>query len=482
MKKNLFLFVLVFFTKTSLFALDALVNYAVFSQGDAPYIEVYLNISSKTATYKTTPDSAHLQASIDILLIFKQGEYIIKFDKYRLQSPISASPRNFYDIKRYALPVGNYQLEAQISDANSGAMPTLQKLDVKIEFEKEKLYQSDIQLLKNATKDSTGSAYAKNGLIMEPLAGNFYDKNTSTLFLYNEIYNSKNISDAFAMSYGIYNSDLHSSKVPFAVGHKKLKPLATPVVFIGQIDIAKLPSGNYNLVVEIRNRNKELLCNKEIAFQRANPFLEVEVKGISAEAIEEEFVAKMTPEELRYALKAIACKMRGEESKDLNEIIKNADLKAMKLRLFRYWATKDANHPEEAYNKYMGIARFIDQKYKSGFGYGFESDRGYVYMKYGRPDDMVEQLSNPDAAPFEIWTYYDFPITGQKNVKFIFYDAEGSGSMRMLNSTARGEIQDANWRTKLYKNTRNQWTGDGFGPTGIQDNVNRNADKLLEDW
>ena len=414
MKKISTILIFLFFAKNALFALDALLNYAIFAQGDAPYIEVYLNISSKTAAYKAMPDSNHLQANIDVLLLFKQGENIIKFDKYRLQSPISASPQNFYDIKRYALPVGNYQLEAQINDANTGELPRVQKIDIKIEFDKEKLYQSDIQLLKNVYKDSLGSAYAKNDLVMEPLAGNFYDKNTSTLFLYNEIYNSKSIGDAFAMSYGIYNSDLHTSKVPFAVGHKKLKPLATPVVFLGQIDIAKLPSGNYNLLVEIRNRNKELLCKKEIAFQRANPFLEAEIIGISAEAIEEEFVAKMTPDELRYALKAIACKMRGEDSKDLNEIIKNADLKAMKLRLFRYWAMKDANHPEQAYNKYMGIARFIDQKYKSGFGYGFESDRGYVYMKYGRPDDMIEQLSNPDAAPFEIWTYYDFPITGQK--------------------------------------------------------------------
>ena len=280
----------------------------------------------------------------------------------------------------------------------------------------------------------------------------------------------------------MYNSDVHSSKIPFAVGHKKFKQSSTPVVFVGQIDISKLPSGNYTLLVEIRNRSKELLSEKKISFQRANPYLEADIKGVTAEAIEEEFVAKMKPEELRYALKAIACKMRGDESKDLNEIIKTADSKAMKLRLFRYWATKDANHPEEAYKKYMGIAHFIDEKYRSGFGYGFESDRGYVYMKYGRPDDTVEQVSSPDVPAYEIWVYYDFPITGQKNVKFMFYDAEGSGSMRMLNSNARGEIQDANWRTKLYKNSRNQWNGDGFGPTGIQDNVGRNADKLLEDW
>ena len=64
------------------------------------------------------PDSAHLQASIDVLLVFKQGDKIIKFDKYKLQSPVVSTPRNFFDIKRYTLPVGEYQLEAQISDAN----------------------------------------------------------------------------------------------------------------------------------------------------------------------------------------------------------------------------------------------------------------------------------------------------------------------------------------------------------------------------
>jgi GWxTD domain-containing protein len=460
-------------------AINVLVTHANFQQGDAAYVEVYFNIVGQSVAYQMKPDTAHLQANVEILLLIKQGEKIIVADKYNLQSPVVNQPSDFFDIKRYALTDGTYELETQVNDLNRVGVPALQKQTISILFEKNKIHQSDIQLLKSIKKDSSNSAYSKNGFLMEPIAGNFYDKNTSTLYFYQEIYQT---TEDFALSYGIYNSDLHASKIPFAVAHKRLRPSPNPVPFIGQVDISKLASGNYTLLVEIRNRNKELLCQKELNFQRSNPYLNVETQGISKEAIEEEFVAKMTPERLKYSLRAIACKMRGDESKDLNEIIKLADPQAMKLRLFRYWATKDANHPEEAYNNYMAVAQFVDEKYRSGFGYGFESDRGYVYMKYGRPDDIVEQPNNPDAVPYEIWVYYDFPITGQKNIKFMFFDNDATGNMRILNSNARGELQDPNWRTKLYKHARNQWEGDGFGPTRVQDNVGRNADKLLEDW
>jgi GWxTD domain-containing protein len=463
-------------------AIDVSVTYATFLQENQPYIEVYLNISGKTIGFKGMPDSSRLQASIEVVLLFKQGDKIVQFDKYNLLSPIMAKPKDFFDIKRYALPVGDYQLEAQVTDMIYPSKPAILSSEIKVAFEENKLQQSDIQLLKSIARDSTNHPYVKNGLLMEPLAGLFYDKNATTIYFYNEIYQSNTLTDAFALSYSILNNSAQASTIPLAIGHKKLRPSSQPHIFIEQLDITKLPSGNYKLVIELRNRERLLLSKKEIPFQRANPYLNVAAEGINKEAIEEEFVAAMKDEELKYGLRAIACKMVGDEAKELNEIIRTADSKAMKLRLFRYWATKSPNQPQAAYEKYMGIAKFVDQKYGSGFGYGFESDRGYVYLKYGRPDDIVEQLNNPDTAPFEVWVYYDFPITGQKNVKFIFYDAEGSGSMRMLNSNARGEIQDPNWRTRLYKHVRNQWEGNGFDNNGIQDNFNRNADRILEDF
>lgn len=478
----LFTLFILFFSLPKVKAIDVSVTYATFLQENQPYIEVYLNVSGKTIGFRGVPDSSHLQASVEVILLFKQGDKIVQFDKYNLQSPIMSKTKDFFDIKRYALPMGDYKLEVQVTDLIYPSKPAILETDIKIFFEKDKIQQSDIQLLKSVTKDSTNHPYIKNGLLMEPLAGLYYDKNASTIYFYNEIYNSNTLNDAFALSYSILHNSSQASTVPLAIGHKKLRPSVQPHVFLEQLDITKLPSGNYKLVIELRNRERILLSHREIPFQRSNPYLNAATEGINKEAIEEEFVAKMNDEELKYSLRAIACKMVGDESKDLNEIIKSGDSKAMKLRLFRYWAAKSPNQPEAAYEKYMGIAKFVDQKYRSGFGYGFETDRGYTYMKYGRPDDIVEQLNNPDTAPYEIWVYYDFPITGQKNVKFIYYDAEGSGSMRMLNSNARGEIQDSNWRTKLYKNVRNQWEGNGFDNNGIKDNFGRNADRLLEDF
>lgn len=482
MKKIIFFLVVYIGIMESAYGLNASLNHAVFAQGDKNIVELSLNITGKSVKHLPTPDSLHLQASLNVVYLFKQGDKIVQFDKFSLNGPKSPIALNFFDIKRYSLPTGKYRLEATVSDANDVAIPLSFALDIEVLFDNTKVQQSDIQLIKSVFADSSNSAYAKNGYLMEPAESSFFDKNTSVMYIYQELYNTQLLGDAFALSYSIFEDKTNPRKVPVLVGHKKFRPSATPHVFLGNIDITKLPSGNYKLYIELRNRNKELISSKMTTFQRANPYLNVELTGVSAEAIEEEFVAQMNREELKYALRAIACKMRGEESKDLNEIVKVADEKAMRLRLFRYWAAKSPNQPQEAYEKYMGIARAVDNMYRSGFGFGFETDRGYVYMKYGRPDDIVEQHSNPDTAPYEIWVYYDFPLTGQKNIKFIYYDAEGSGSMRLLNTTARGELQDPQWRRKLYKNTPDQLTGDGFGPAGIQDNFNRNADKLLEDW
>ena len=70
----------------------------------------------------------------------------------------------------------------------------------------------------------------------------------------------------------------------------------------------------------------------------------------------------------------------------------------------------------------MKVAEKVDLYFKSGFGYGFETDRGYTYLKYGPPADIVTVEDEPSAPPYEIWVYYDFPMTSQSNVKFLFYN------------------------------------------------------------
>lgn len=482
MKKIFFTLLFLVFFGIKNYALDVSVSTAVFDNIEQSYVEVQFHFVGKTMRFKMKEDTLHWQASANVTILFKQGDKIVQFDKYQLNGPISSAPQNFFDLKRYALAQGDYNIEIAIEDVWNPENKKNISLPLAVHFDKSKLEQSDIQLIKTFSQDTANSPLAKNGYIMQGLPFDFCDKNTEKLIVYNELYNSnKIVSEDFSVTYAIYDELNGTRSLPVFTQFKKLSPSAKNILF-AQLDVKKVPSGNYFLNIEIRNKNKELLSQKQINFQRSNPYLNLAADGLDKVTLKEEFVEKLTPDTLRYSLKAIFCKMNGDESKILNDVIKANDAPTMRLNLFRYWVKKNPNNPEKAYRDYMKIARAIDRTYRSGFGYGFETDRGYVFMKYGRPDDITSQISSPDAAGYEVWSFNDFPFTKQTNVKFLFWDGDGSGNMRILHSNALGEISDKNWKTKLYRNSRNQWTSDGFDPTDVQDNVGRNAGRMLEDF
>lgn len=131
----------------------------------------------------------------------------------------------------------------------------------------------------------------------------------------------------------------------------------------------------------------------------------------------------------------------------------------------------------------MEVAKAVDKMYDGGFGYGFESDRGFIYMKYGRPDDMVMVDNDPSAPPYEIWIYNDFPKTKQTNVKFLFYEPNLGTDYELLHSNARGEINNPQWQIELYKNAPNEIQGSNYiDATQMQGNFNRRASQYFNDF
>jgi GWxTD domain-containing protein len=470
------------FNVTAAFGLDAAVSVATFSNNGQPYVEVQYNFVGKTLYYTMLSDSLHWQSAVNITALFKQGDKIVQFDKYQLSGPASNKAENYFDLKRYALAQGDYVLDVVISDVHQPESIKKITIPFSVKFEADKISQSDIQLLKFFTKDTSNSPLAKNGYLMQTLPFDFCDKNTERLIVYDEIYNAqKSTNEEMQVTFAIYDEQIGMRALPIFTQFKTIKPSAQNII-LQQLDVSKVPSGNYFLTIEIRNKNKDLLSMRKVNFQRSNPFLNLSKIELKPDDIKDEFVQKLNADSLRYGLKAIFCKLQGTETGVINDVIKSNDEKSMRFHLFRFWAGRNPNNPEKAYNDYMRVARAIDRTYRSGFGYGFETDRGYVFMKYGRPDDITAVPTSPDASGYELWSYNDFPITKQTNVKFLFWDADGSGNMRILHSNARGEIQDRNWKTKLYKHSQNQWTGNGFDDTDVRDNVGRNAGRILEDF
>jgi len=470
----------------SLPALDASVSYATFKSPTQSYIEVYLHIAGKSVTFKPAADSA-FQAGVEIVLLFKQGEEIVKFDKYILHSPLSGRPIDFIDLKRYGLEDGKYELVASIKDIHQPENAKEFKTEIEFNYQGEALQQSGLVLLASFQRsDDASNMFVKSGIQMEPLPYNFYSRHASSLIFYNEIYNAdKALGEDFMVSYSIEKMDNGESKVAM-IGHKRQQP--QPIVpLLIQMDISKVPSGNYNLIVEVRNRAKELMSRKRIFFQRSNPFLDQELETLQLAAnvnIEEEFVSQLTPEDLEYSLRALTPRLPQGDVELVNSIVRNDSLNAQRLYLFSFWARESPTNPGFAYQKYMEVARAIDKQFDSGFRHGFETDRGYIYLKYGQPDDIENRDQEPSAPPYEIWTYYEFPRTNQNNVKFIFYNPSlAPDDYQLLHSTAFGELNNPQWQRELYRDVPNEIQGsDYFGGSEVQDNFNRNASRVFRDY
>ena len=454
-------------------ALDASLSYATFKSSDFNYIEVYLHIAGKSVDFVPVTDST-FKAEVEVVILFKQGDQVVKFDKYNLNSPIAKRPSDFIDLKRFGLNNGSYQLIVSIQDVNRPTNAKEYNTTISIEFENTKVQQSGIQLLASYKKDNSDNPFVKNGLLLEPLPYNFYGKNASTLQFYNEVYNTDALLDtSFLFSYYIEKVENGENKLAM-IGHKKKKRAAICPILM-QVDISKLESGNYNLRLEVRDASKQVVSKQIVFFQRSNPYLNKEKIDLAEVDLLNEFVGKLTPKQLEYSLRAMTPTVPNNDVDLINMMLKKDSVNAQRLYLFSYWTNKNPTNPEYAYKKYIEVANAVDKKFQSGFRYGFETDRGYMYMRYGQPDDIERREEEPSAPPYEVWTYYDFPFTKQSNVKFIFYNPSlAPGAFEILHSTAIGELNNPNWEQELYRFAPSPANGNG--------NFNQNARRVLSDF
>ncbi len=484
-KTILLIWVLVLLLGTHLKALDLGVSYAVMATPTERYVEINLEIDPLSISWSKL-DSIRYQSSADILILVKKGDVVVAYEKYTLNSPILEYYGNLLDVKRLAVPNGTYELEVTATDKLQEKNKARFVTNITVD-NTPGLYMAEIQLLRGFKEDASDNPFVKNGQYLEPMPFNFYDKNAAVLAFYTEMYYTSTVikDPVYNIRFTVERDLSNGNRSLVSVGTQKKRPSTIDMLLV-QMDISLLETGNYHITVELRNKANEVLAKREVDFQRSNPYLNISDAALSKESVSKEFVQNLTEKELRYSLSALTPNISyGSEPEELKNIMLGNDLEAMRFFLFRYFVRQDANKPEEAWREYMETANAADKQFHSGFRYGFETDRGRTYMKYGRPDDLIHVEDDPSAPPYEIWVYYNFPKTKQRNVKFLFYNPSLAGEdYIILHSNARGEINNPKWEIALYKrNAGNQYEGDNdWDATSMQRNTNRNARVYFEDY
>ncbi len=321
---------------------------------------------------------------------------------------------------------------------------------------------------------------------MEPFIDDFLPQQIDKINFYYEIYNINNELKNKNV-YTTYYIEVQETGRPldYTQGGARHNVEDFIPVF-GTIDISTVPSGNYNLVVEVYNHLKDRLLYKKVPFFRSNPGI---VSSNDVSDITATFAGRMNDEyQLTEYIEALYPIANRQERDDLYELIKRNGLEEKQVFLYKFWSRRDSLNPESKWMEYRERVDYVNANFSWPKTKGIHTDRGRVYLQYGPPDYIRDEKNfvsvrymgggmntgNADGIaigsgqtntgsgpgqihylPYQLWRYNQLP-GDDINRCFIFWDEFRSGFYKLLNSNAKGELRTFDWERVLCHKQLNE--------------------------
>jgi GWxTD domain-containing protein len=471
MKKFILITALFFLTKfSSGQEITANLSCCAFSTPAAKtYVETYISIIGNSVKYSKKTNGKYA-AAVDVQMTFSSNDTIRSAQRYTLNSPEiddSTKGQNFLDLQRIPLPAGLYDLQITVSDINKKPQRSITaKKTVLVDIDPDSVNLSQVELLEKFYKSQTKNLLNKSGYDLIPYVSSFYPPNLATLSFYAEIYNTNKVfkkEEKFLVLYYIEDAINGNKMSGFSAFVKQTPENVNPLLF--SFDISSLPSGNFHLVVEVRNASNRLLSMRKTTFERFNPSVNIKMDDLAAVSTENTFVVNMkNGDTLSDYINSLRPVSSTSEIEFAENRIKAGDLKLMQQYFYNFWLARNQSNPQDAWNSYAIEVKKVNKQFGTQISKGYDTDRGRVYLQYGPPDQRVVTNAEPSSYPYEIWQYYTIrkntsisvinqPNNSQKtNKKFIFADFDlATNNYQLIHSDARGETRDDNWQLRLVK-------------------------------
>ena len=458
-------------------ALNSYISYATFNMpGDdtTPYIETYITFDKGSLAYIKN-DNGQFSATINVTIMFKQGESIKNFGKYSLSSPSVADTANisgfFMDMQRYSLPNGTYSLEVVLEDENNKNEKPFKVEDQLIMDFPDKFCFSSIIGLESFSKADKESSMSKNGYNLIPMIMPFYPETMNKLTFYAEIYNAKKqLGDNEKYLLNTYICAFENNAKLNNYYFTKRMTAKDIDVIINSMDITNLPSGNYYLVIEARDRNNEVVGLNRYFFQRSNPYYQIDNTMLASINTDEVFSGQIKDlDTIREYIRTLSPISTLVEKDYAEELIKTDDITTMQQFFYTFWSSRNRVDPKQAWLDYYAQVQRVNASFKTINGKGYASDRGVVFLKYGAPDRIVQSYNEPGAYPYEIWHYYT--LGNQRNKKFVFMTLDiVTNDFKLIHSDAVGELNNFRWTNEIYQRTYGT-----YNDYGVDEAVNPNS-------
>lgn len=371
-----------------------------------------------------------------------------------------------YCMTRFVIPQGDYKLRIAIADPNS-ANRAVGEFPVHVPiFKKDSLRISDLQISTSIERDTANDVYVKNGYRIRPNPSSLYGIGLPMLYSYAEIYNlakpTKEQGTRYLVNYKILNSD---GKIVKSLPPKTCaKPVEMPanansidLVEVSKATVVVLVSGAYSLLMEVEDQEngQKAAIQKKFFVYREGDYAE----GGARFAKQEEVQTSGSP-----GLDADRYDVMGEKEldqefdyaryiaeKEERNTYKKLPLEGKRKYLKEFWARRDntpATPENEVKQDYLGRISLANTNFKGIYREGWRTDRGRVFLIYGKPDEIERHPFSSEERAYETWHYYSV----QGGVYFYFVDKREMGDYELVHSTARNELYDAEWTRWLNPN------------------------------
>ncbi len=449
-----------------------------------PYIETYFSLDPSSVILKAN-ENGLFQGGVNILLLFQQGEKIMGYDKLRLLSTeiSDTAALNPFSVQqsRIKLDTGAYTMKIEIVDINSPVDSIKFTHNFEVTLNREEATVSNIMLLDSYKAAQGESVVGKWGYEMVPIVPTgtyFIPEQISTLPFYCEVMNTDNAvgeSEAFLIKYYLKDKLRDQLLNRYAGFQRASGAIVNPV--LSTFNVSNLPSGFYDLTVEVINKNNEVLVSQNVPFYRSNPKADLSEYDLTAVILENTFVTGMSdPDTMSYYLDCLFPISTEGERRIAKNVMDAGNVDQMQRFFLSFWTKRNPGDPQKEWKDYFYQVKIANQQFGSKSYPGYRTDMGRVYLQYGLPSTIERSEHDPSNYPWQMWQYDQLVSAStpkQNNQIFVFVDQTLAGrNYTLIHSTAINEVKDRKWQYSLNRNTNRgrdvddtstQWNRDDFG-------------------
>jgi|GEM_PF-1386708 GWxTD domain-containing protein len=380
-------------------------------------------------------------------------------------SDSSGFRQSFSAWKTIILPAGKFKVEMLVFDAFSADTSREQLVfSVNIADARQAPVLSDMLFLEP-------SAFRKGIPVFEQNASairnsDFFTKNDSLISIYAEAHGFLNrFSPAATLVSRLRILRRGSRESLDEFGKISRIKTSASMAWITELSIRNLSSGNYILNWDILDSTGKIVAVINRNFQRSNPGMDEqsasrETAGLPPDLLSE--LKGIPTETCRHLVASLYPISRSSDQPTIDYLRKSGTEQELRNFMASFWSKKAPSEALNSFRRFRNLVAEADHKYSTQTMKGYQTERGRVYIQYGKPDLLENEqsdrfrkaMTNLNTIPYEVWYYYtlDEPVK-QTDVMFVFVQQNrGNYNYRLLHSSAIGEVRNTEWRKVVENN------------------------------